>query len=50
MGYFVAGGAVAASQLFGANQTEVFSVDQSGSLNVSWVLDAGPWQGPLTAR
>jgi hypothetical protein len=48
MGYFVAGGAVAASQLFGANQTEVFSVDQSGSLNVSWVLDAGPWQGPLT--
>jgi hypothetical protein len=47
MGYFVAGGGVAASQQFGGNQTDLFSVDQSGRLNVSWVDNAGPWQGPL---
>jgi hypothetical protein len=45
--YFVAGGGVAASQQFGGNQTDLFSVDNSGRLNVSWVDNAGPWQGPL---
>jgi hypothetical protein len=47
MGYFVAGGAVAASQQIGANQTDLFSVDATGQLNVSWVVNAEPWQGPL---
>jgi hypothetical protein len=47
MGYFVAGGGVAASQQFGGNQTDLFSVDQNGRLNVSWVDNAGPWQGPM---
>ncbi|MHC5822041.1 MAG: hypothetical protein ACYT04_40800, partial [Nostoc sp.] len=48
MGYFVAGGGIVASQQFGANQTDVFSVDQSGQLNVFWVVGEGVWQGPLT--
>jgi hypothetical protein len=47
MGYFVAGGSVAASQQFSFNQTDVFAVDQNGQLTVSWVDNAGPWQGPL---
>ena len=48
MAYFTSGGGVAASQQFGLNQTDVFSVDQSGRLNVSWVVNAGWWQGPQT--
>jgi hypothetical protein len=47
MGYFVAGGSIAASQQFSFNQTDVFAVDQNGQLTVSWVDNAGPWQGPL---
>ena len=48
MGYFVAGGGLAASQQFVANQTDVFAVDASGQLTVSFVTGEGPWQGPLT--
>ena len=47
MGYFVAGGGISASQQFTANQTDVFSIDENGYLNVSWVDNAGEWQGPL---
>jgi hypothetical protein len=47
VGYFVSGGGVAASQQFVGNQTDVFSVDASGQLNVSWVDNAGEWQGPM---
>jgi len=47
MSYFVPGGALAASQQFVANQTDVFSVDQNGQVNVSWVDNAGEWQGPM---
>lgn len=39
---------LAASQQFGVEQTDVFSVDESGTLNVSWVFAQGPWQGPST--
>jgi hypothetical protein len=42
MGYFVSGGGVAASPQFGGNQTDRFSVDNGGRLNVSWVDNAGP--------
>ena len=42
----VAGGGVAASEQFGLTQTDVFYVDQSGSLNVTWVVGAGNWGGP----
>ena len=48
MSYFLTGGGVAASQQFAANQTDVFSVDQNGQLTVSWVDNAGEWQGPIT--
>jgi hypothetical protein len=38
---------VAASQQYGiANQTDVFTADRTGLLNVSWVLGAGTWNGP----
>src|ERR1035441_9846864 len=46
MGAYVNGGAVVPSQQFGLNRTDVFSVDQNGQLNVSWVDDAGTWNGP----
>jgi hypothetical protein len=34
------------------NQIDVFFVDPFGVLNVMWVNDGGPWQGPvgLTSR
>lgn len=47
MGCFAPGGMVVASQQFGANQTDVFSVDSSGQLSVSWVVGEGAWNGPL---
>jgi hypothetical protein len=47
MAYFTAGGGIAASEQFAFNQTDVFSVDQNGQLNVSWVDNAGEWQGPM---
>ena len=41
------GAAVTASQQFGAsNQTDVFVVDNSGALTVTWVNGTGPWRGP----
>ena len=47
MAYFKSGGGVAASQQFGLNQTDVFSVNENGQLTVNWVDSAGPWTGPL---
>jgi hypothetical protein len=41
------GAPVAASQQFGANQTDVFLVDTNGTLNVFWVQGAGAWNGPV---
>src|SRR5262249_29145441 len=41
------GAAVAASQQFGLDQTDVFFVDTQGRLNVSWVAKGGTWAGPL---
>jgi len=35
-----------ACQQFGLNQTDVFFMDMNGQLNVSWVDNAGAWQGP----
>jgi hypothetical protein len=29
------------------NQTDVWTVAKSGAINVSWVVRAGAWQGPL---
>ena len=37
---------LAASQQIGLSQTDVFFVDQNGTLNVIWVDNAGAWQGP----
>jgi hypothetical protein len=40
------GGYLAACQQFGLQQTDVFLVDKTGQLNVFWVDQSGPWQGP----
>jgi len=48
MGYYPAGAGIAASQQFGAgNQTDVFSVNGSGQLDLNFVDSAGEWQGPI---
>jgi hypothetical protein len=47
MGYLSPGGGIAASVRFGADQMCVFSVDETGALNVYWVASNGPWQGPM---
>ncbi len=46
---------LAVSQQFGANQTDVFVIDNNGALNVFWVVgqsgfieSAGNWSGPQT--
>src|SRR5207302_482917 len=40
---------VATSPQFGVpNQTDVFSIADSGALQVRWVVGAGKWHGPLT--
>ena len=41
-----AGCALAASQQFGIDQTDVFVIDTTGEMNVSWVLRGGAWGGP----
>jgi hypothetical protein len=46
MGYFLPGGGIVAAKRSGLNQTDVFSVDQNGNMNVSWVTGGGEWQGP----
>jgi hypothetical protein len=46
MAYFKSGGNLAASRQFGLNQTDVFSVNESGQLTVDWVDNAGYWTGP----
>jgi hypothetical protein len=44
-----AGAALAASNQFGLpNQTDVFVVGKNGATDVSWVVGAGNWQGPMT--
>jgi len=46
-GVFPPGAAVTASNQFGlGHQTDVFAIDTNGALNVSWVVDAGQWNGP----
>jgi hypothetical protein len=41
-------GCVAASQQFGLNQTDVFTVGVNGQLQVFWIgANGGPWNGPL---
>jgi hypothetical protein len=30
-----------------SHQTDVFIVDQSGALNLPWVVNAGAWNGPI---
>jgi hypothetical protein len=43
-----AGAALASSPQFGVpNQTDVFVVDSTGAIRVSWVDGAGSWNGPL---
>jgi len=43
------GAFIAASQQFGStDQTDVFVVDNSGTLTVCWVNGAGKWKGPKT--
>jgi hypothetical protein len=47
-GFAPPGAALAASQQFGiSNQTDVFTVDSSGALTVSWVVGGGTWAGPV---
>ncbi len=41
------GANLAASQQFGATQTDVFLVDGNGQLNVFWVQGTGAWNGPV---
>jgi hypothetical protein len=42
------GAGVAASAQFGvANQTDVFTVSEGGSVTVMWAQGAGTWKGPL---
>jgi hypothetical protein len=43
---FMPGAPLAASQQFGLPQTDVFGVDTTGALTVSWVDGGGAWQGP----
>jgi hypothetical protein len=45
-GFCYPGGVLAASQQFGANQTDLFLVDKTGQLNVFWVVGSGAWNGP----
>jgi hypothetical protein len=40
-------GLTASAQLGVANQTDVWVVDNTKAINVSWVSGAGTWQGPL---
>ena len=40
------GGYLAACQQFGLQQTDVFLVDKTGQLQLFWVFESGPWQGP----
>ena len=47
--FAIPGASVAVSQQFGTthDQTDVFVIDKTGQLNVFWVVEQGPWQGPL---
>ena len=47
-GIFPRGAHIAASQQFGLTQTDVFVVDNNGTVNVMWVVGAGGWSsGPI---
>jgi head-tail adaptor len=47
-GLYEPGGGVASSRQFGIpDQTDVFTVDHTGALTVSWVDGGGSWAGPL---
>jgi hypothetical protein len=45
-GTFPSGGKLAAGQQIGLTQTDVFAVDNSGALTVTWVDGGGRWNGP----
>jgi len=44
--YLYPSGNIAVSQQFGLTQTDVFSIDTNGTLNVDWVSGGGAWHGP----
>lgn len=47
-GTFPPGAQLAASNQFGLpDQTDVFAIDNSGALTVSWVVGGGVWAGPV---
>ncbi|HEV2954441.1 MAG TPA: hypothetical protein VG015_10135 [Candidatus Dormibacteraeota bacterium] len=45
-GFAPPGAALAVSQQFGLEQTDVFVVDNTGALNVVWAAGATRWRGP----
>ncbi|WP_345331412.1 hypothetical protein [Mucilaginibacter defluvii] len=45
-GFAPPGGALAASQQFGLDQTVVFVADNAGAVNVLWAGGGGAWAGP----
>jgi hypothetical protein len=46
IGTFLQGAAVATSRQFGLTQTDVFAVDKTGTLTITWVIGGGVWYGP----
>jgi hypothetical protein len=44
--FAVPGAPLAASQQFGADQSDVFLVDKSGQLNLFWAEGKSDWSGP----
>ncbi len=46
-GTFAPGSALCASRQFSLDQTDVFVVDKSGALTVTWVGGGGAWKGPV---
>jgi hypothetical protein len=46
VGTYLQGAPVATSQQFGLTQTDVFAVDKTGTLTVTWVVGGGSWNGP----
>jgi hypothetical protein len=46
VGNFTPAGGLAISRQFPADQTDIFSIDQNGQLNVFWVVVGGLWNGP----
>jgi len=46
VGNFTPAGGLAVSRQFPADQTDIFSTDSNGQLNVFWVVGGGLWNGP----